>query len=114
MDATVWSEPCRSWYKANQADAPVTALWPGSTLHYIEAMEELRMEDWEVEYRGNRFDWMGNGYSQTELDDTADWGYYIRDEDDSEYASRGKRLRIANKSGTMTSGAGSFTVFPKI
>lgn len=115
METTVWTEPCRSWYKSNEADAPVTALWPGSTLHYIEAMDEVRMEDWDVEYFGNRFDWMGNGWSQTELDETADWGYYIRDEDDGEFASRGKRRRILTKSGTMKPGAsGSFTAFPKI
>ena len=26
------------------------------------------MDDWEVKYNGNRFAWLGNGYSQTELD----------------------------------------------
>lgn len=114
MRNTVWADGCRSWYKTNQADAPVTALWPGSTLHYIEAMDELRLDDWEVKYNGNRFSWLGNGYSQTEIDETADWGYYIRAHDDGEYLSRGKRLRILNKSGTRQPEATSFTVFPRI
>lgn len=114
MRGTVWADSCRSWYKSNQADGPVTALWPGSTLHYIEAMDEVRLEDWKVEYEGNRFAWLGNGYSATEVDPTADWAYYIREEDDGEYMSRGKRRRVLNKSGTMEANDGSFQVFPKI
>jgi hypothetical protein len=65
-------------------------------------MKETRYDDWDVSrtlilvypnvqlltspqitYRGNRFAWLGNGYSQTELDPTCDLGYYIRFEDDS-------------------------------
>lgn len=102
MKGTVWGDPCRSWYKANQADAPVTALWPGSTLHYIEALSEgVRWDDFNVKYNGNRWAWLGNGYSQTELDDTADWAYYIREEDDGPYMSLGKRRQILTKSGTV-------------
>lgn len=112
MKGTVWAEPCRSWYKSNKTDAPVTALWPGSTLHYIEAMAEVRFEDWDIKYDGNRFAWLGNGYSQTELDQTADLGYYIREEDDGEYMSRGKRRRILTKSGSVVPQKGTFTAFP--
>lgn len=100
MKATVWSDPCRSWYKGSP-DGPITALWPGSTLHYIEALLEVRIEDWDIAYQGNRFAWMGNGYSQTELDNTADWAYYIRDHDDDAPLSRGKRRKIMSKSGTQ-------------
>ncbi|KAL4951856.1 hypothetical protein BDW69DRAFT_201141 [Aspergillus filifer] len=114
MERTVWADGCRSWYKSNQADGAVTALWPGSTLHYIEAMDEVRLDDWEVKYNGNRFAWMGNGYSQTEIDETADWAYYIRNRDDGEYHSRGKRLRILNKSGSRKPESSAFTVFPRI
>lgn len=101
MEKTVWAEPCRSWYKANQADAPVTALWPGSTLHYLEALQEVRWDDFEVKYNGNRFTWLGNGYSQTELDDSADWAYYVREYDDAPFGSRGKRREILTGSGTV-------------
>ncbi|KAL5340907.1 hypothetical protein BJX70DRAFT_359905 [Aspergillus crustosus] len=115
MRKTVWADGCRSWYKAVDANGPVTGLWPGSTLHYIEAMDELRLDDWDVKYNGNRFAWLGNGYSQTEIDDTADWAYYIRDRDDGEYHSRGKRLRILNKSGSRKPDSGTaFTVFPRL
>jgi hypothetical protein len=105
MTKSVWADPCRSWYK-NRPNGPITALWPGSTLHYIEALMELRMEDWEVKYSGNRFAWLGNGYSQTELDPTADWGYYIREVDDDAPASRAGKRRLLTKSGTVTATAG--------
>ncbi|KAJ5740221.1 hypothetical protein N7493_000093 [Penicillium malachiteum] len=114
MHGTVWADACQSWSKAGRPDGPITALWPGSTLHYIEVMDEVRTEDWETTYSGNRFDWLGNGYSQTECDETADWAYYIRGKDDSEYHSRGKKRRIATKSGTVKADAGSLQVFPKI
>jgi hypothetical protein len=100
MTRSVWADPCRSWYK-NRPDGPITALWPGSTLHYIEALTELRIEDWEVKYTGNRFAFLGNGYSQTELDTTADWGYYIRERDDDPPATKAGRRKLLSKSGTV-------------
>ena len=44
---TVWDEECRSWYKNNSASGRV-ALWPGSTMHYLETLREPRFEDWDV------------------------------------------------------------------
>ena len=102
MKRSVWADPCRSWYKAGGPEGKITALWPGSTLHYIEALLELRVEDWDVKYNGNRFAYLGNGYSQTELDPTADWGYYIREKDDDGPVSRKKKMQLLNKSGTIT------------
>jgi hypothetical protein len=100
MKRSVWADPCRSWYKAGPT-GKITALWPGSTLHYIEALMDVRVEDWSVSYSGNRYAYLGNGYSQTELDPTADWGYYIRDKDDDGPLSRKQKLRLLNKSGTL-------------
>jgi len=48
MKKTIWQQDCRSWYKNNSASARVSALWPGSTLHYIEMMKETRFDDWDV------------------------------------------------------------------
>ncbi|GAB1215549.1 hypothetical protein ATERTT37_004740 [Aspergillus terreus] len=110
MKGTVWADACRSWYKPTP-DGPVTALWPGSTSHYMEAMDEVRWDDRNVRYRGNLFNWMGNGRIQTEVDPTADLGYPIRDKDDGEYMSRGKRLRVLNKSGSKQTQESSFSVF---
>lgn len=101
MRTTVWTDNCRSWYKNNSASGRVSVLWPGSSLHYIEAIREARFDDFEIKYRGNRFAWMGNGYSQTELDDTCDWSYYIREKDDSPFASRRKRREVLTKNGTV-------------
>lgn len=100
MEKTVWSDQCRSWYKAGP-EAPITALWPGSTLHYIEALLQPHLEDWEVTYAGNRFMYLGNGYSQTEVDETADWAYYIRDHDDDAPLTTGGRRKLLTKSGTV-------------
>lgn len=106
MQRTVWNDPCRSWYKASGPTGKVTALWPGSTLHYMEALQDVRLEDWEVKYEGNRYAYLGNGYSQTEVDNTADWAYYVRDVDDGEPLSLRGRRNILNKSGTVTSNEG--------
>lgn len=48
MQKTVWKESCRSWYKNNSVSGRISALWPGSTLHYLEALKEPRFDDWEV------------------------------------------------------------------
>ncbi|PFH50241.1 hypothetical protein AMATHDRAFT_61440 [Amanita thiersii Skay4041] len=101
MKGTVWSTGCRSWYKSNTIDGKVTALWPGSTLHYLESLADVRYDDWDVRYTGNRFAYLGNGLSQTEVDPTADWAYYISEADDAPYLSKGKQVRLMNKSGTV-------------
>ncbi|KAH9479351.1 Putative sterigmatocystin biosynthesis monooxygenase stcW [Psilocybe cubensis] len=101
MKDTVWQQECRSWYKANSVTGKVTALWPGSTMHYLEAIAEPRYDDWDVKYNGNRFAFLGNGYSRTEVDTTADWAYYIRNHDDSPHLSRSKRRELYSKSGTI-------------
>jgi hypothetical protein len=92
MKKTVWDEPCQSWYKANQLDAPVTALWPGLSLYYVHTLCGVRWEDLEVKYSGNRFAWLGTGLTQSELDKTCDNAYYIRETDDGPYFSTSKRI----------------------
>lgn len=60
----MWTEECRSWYKNNETGR-VNAVWPGSSLHYIDAIREPRYEDMEVRYMGpakkNRFAYLGMG-----------------------------------------------------
>ena len=101
MPKTVWSEACRSGYKNHTTSGRVPTLWPGSTLHYLEAIRELRADDWDICYTGNRFEWLGNGVSQTEFDASSDLGYYIRDHDDSSFASRRMRREVYSRSGTQ-------------
>ncbi|KAJ5085310.1 hypothetical protein N7532_010081 [Penicillium argentinense] len=83
MKDTVWKQDCRSWYKGNTADGKIVALWPGSTIHYVEAMQNVRYEDFKVRYFGNRFNYLGNGMTKTEMMPDADLARYIRTEDDA-------------------------------
>lgn len=107
MQKTVWTEECRSWYKNNSSGGRVNALWPGSSLHYMEAIREARFDDYDITYSGNRFSWLGNGYSQTELDPTCDRSYYIREKDDSPYASRRIQRQTLTMSGSVKDRAAS-------
>ncbi|KAF2971586.1 hypothetical protein GQX73_g1922 [Xylaria multiplex] len=101
MDKTVWTGDCRNSHNNHKIRGRVPTTWPGSTLHYLEAMREPRWDDWEFKYTGNRFSWMGNGISQTEWDPTADLAYYIRQNDSGPWDSRWKRTMELNKSGSM-------------
>lgn len=102
MAKMVWTDNCRNSHNNHKVGGRVPTTWPGSTLHYLEAIREPRWDDWEVKYAGNRFGWLGNGISQTEWDPTADLGYYIRRNDDGGlWHSRWKRNRAMNQSGTM-------------
>ena len=89
---TVWADDCQSWYK-NAHDQSQVLLWPGSGLHFIEAMAEVRFDDYDIVYEGNRFSWLGNGYSQTEVDPEADKAYYMRQYDNSPLLSRQNRRK---------------------
>ena len=101
MRGSVWTEACRSGHKNHTISGRVPTLWPGSTLHYLEALRELRADDWDICYDGNRFAWLGNGFSQTEFDATSDLGYYIKNCDDSQFASRRRRRELVSKSGSQ-------------
>ena len=84
MAKSIWTEECRSWYKAGSKYGNVAALWPGSTLHYLETLQEVRWEDWEIERQPgtNMWTFLGNGHSSAEKRN-GDLAYYIRDRDDS-------------------------------
>lgn len=73
FERTVYSADCASWYKTSppggisleeRKKGRVTALWPGSSLHYLKTLEEVRWEDFELKpYDGNGFGWFGNGWT---------------------------------------------------
>lgn len=64
---TVYTDKCNSWYKSDSgAGDRIIGLWPGSTLHAIEALRAPRWEDFDWESRdANRLRWLGNGWSVT-------------------------------------------------
>ncbi|OGM45372.1 flavin-binding monooxygenase [Aspergillus bombycis] len=56
---TVFSLPCRSWYKRGTENGPVTALWPGSSIHFVKVLEKPRFEDYDYTYLGgNDMGWI--------------------------------------------------------
>lgn len=138
---TVYVDDCSSWYRSK--GGRITGLWPGSTMHAIEAFRSPRWEDYEYEYEGeqededeednaeeaeeakdqkttipaanqilkhmrprdggssghetgskrrtrtrthpaafeaNRLAWLGNGWSQLQLDEGGDLAYYLEPE----------------------------------
>ena len=78
LKRTVWSSGCRSWYKNDKTDGPVTAMYAGSVLHYREFLQAFRTQDFDFEYlTPNRFQFMGNGLAKMEVDGK-DLGFYIR------------------------------------
>ena len=83
MPRTAWAAPGgRSWFKNGRAEGPVTALHPGSRIHFFHMLERFRGEDWEYVYLegGNRFGYLGNGFSTKELDPQGDSTWYLDEE----------------------------------
>lgn len=67
MPRTAWAGRCRSWFKRGTVDGPVTGIHPGSRVHWFHMMERPKFEDYKYEYdTGNRFQYLGNGFSTRE------------------------------------------------
>jgi hypothetical protein len=59
----------------------VTAIYPGSRLHFFEMLKNVRWEDYDITYKtDNAFQFMGNGYTETEIDPDGDPVWYFDDE----------------------------------
>nr|AFO67568.1 putative FAD-containing monooxygenase [Epichloe inebrians] len=70
MENMAWTGSCRSWYKSGR-DGKITALWPGSSLHYMQVLAEDRWEDYNWVYKRPRYDYWCNGLSWIEDPETA-------------------------------------------
>lgn len=101
MSHFVWTEGCRNSHNNHAPGSRVPTTWPGSTLHYIEAVREIRYEDWDIVHNGNRFCFLGTGISQAENDPTSDLAYYIRTTDDGVHGSRLRRNLAIAKTGSQ-------------
>lgn len=78
---TVYSADCVSWYKTPLTDVAdkskggmrVTALWPGSSIHALRALESVRWDDYELgNVDDNDFGWFGNGTTAGDTGVSAD------------------------------------------
>jgi cation diffusion facilitator CzcD-associated flavoprotein CzcO len=77
LKRTVWASGCRSWYKNGTTDGRISALYPGSILHFKDMIENIRGEDFNITYRSkNQWKFLGDGFTQLEVDD-GDLGYYL-------------------------------------
>lgn len=98
FEGTVFKDDCKSWYRKNGQGVPsehVTGLWPGSTIHCIEALRSPRWEDYEYEYLAeengaevNQMAWLGNGWSVNQLAEQVrdiDLSYYLYPEFQERY-----------------------------
>jgi hypothetical protein len=101
MQGTVYNDSCRSGHKNHTVNGRVPTLWPGSTLHHVQALQDLRAEDWIFEYASNRFAFLGNGISHAEFDPTSDLAYYIRERDDGPPLTRRGRMELMMRSGSQ-------------
>jgi cation diffusion facilitator CzcD-associated flavoprotein CzcO len=80
---TAWNEDCRSWYRKGRVDeyrTGITAIYPGSMMHYRSMLEELRPEDFEITYRSaNRFRFYGNGLTAMDMSEEPRLAFYLTD-----------------------------------
>lgn len=87
---TVWTENCRSWYKNNETGR-VNAVWPGSSLHYIEAIKDPRFEDFDIVYCGpakqNPWAFLGMGTVRALVEKTDVSPYFSLDAIDEKWAT---------------------------
>ncbi|KAK8090027.1 hypothetical protein PG997_004988 [Apiospora hydei] len=84
MPRTAWQSSGRSWFKNGREDGPVTALHPGSRIHFFHMLGQVRGEDWDYVYdtpSQNRFAYLGNGFSTKELDPEFDSTWYLDEPD---------------------------------
>ena len=50
MPRTAWAGDCRSWFKRGKRHGPITAIHPGSRVHWFHALERPKFEDFEYEF----------------------------------------------------------------
>ncbi|KAE9965383.1 hypothetical protein BLS_007682 [Venturia inaequalis] len=79
---TVWSAPCKSWYKNNIPDGKVW-VWGGSALHHMKTIKEVKFEHYDIRYKnGNMWAFLGDGRVEAEVNhDLEHLTPYVRNED---------------------------------
>lgn len=68
---TAWNRECESWYKKGRKDeyrTGITAIYPGSMMHFKSMLADIRPEDFEIRYRSrNPFKFYGCGLTELDL-----------------------------------------------
>ena len=71
---TVFTAPCRSWYKRGEPQGRLVTPWPGSGVHGKKALQDPCFEDFDYEYDPvaleNKFAWLGNGLTAAQQSGT--------------------------------------------
>ena len=78
---TYLTDTCSAWTNGGQPGARIHALWPGSAAHERYVRFDLRWEDFEYTYvseSGNRFAWLGKGWTVKEQNPATDLTWYLR------------------------------------
>ncbi|KAK5408632.1 hypothetical protein LTR06_007475 [Exophiala xenobiotica] len=77
LKRTAWNGPCSSWFKGGTVDGQ-PALYPGSRLSFMKLVENVRFEDYDIEYldRENPFAFLGKGKHVCE-EDGSDVTWYL-------------------------------------
>ena len=93
---TVFSAECNSWYKSSppgtspeeQKKGRIGALWPGSSVHAVKALEKVRWDDYDMTtVDDNDFGWFGDGWTVAErIGDKEGISWYING---TNYVERG-------------------------
>jgi len=81
---TAWNRECESWYKKGRKDeyrTGITAIYPGSMMHFKSMLEKIRPEDFEIKYRSaNPFNFYGCGLTALDMSsDQPDLSSYLAD-----------------------------------
>jgi len=78
---TVWSTDCRAWYRNNETGR-VNAVFPGSSLHYMQVIEEPRYEDYNITYQNRQNPWafLGLGFALENRTEGADQSPYLSEQ----------------------------------
>ena len=78
---TVFMDNCSSWANGGRPGGRIHGHWPGSASHLNHMRRNPRWEDWEWTYRnkdGNRFAYLGNGWTHKESVEGSDLTTYLR------------------------------------
>jgi hypothetical protein len=77
LRGTAWEDTCSGWY--HDKTGRITAVWPGSGLHFQQVIKNPRWEDYDIKYmnKHNMFAFFGLGFTQAERDPNADKAPYM-------------------------------------